>query len=118
MADQKLPETTVVVLSPSGDQHLERQFLLPEAGQPPPSTLDDTTGDAIQVGNAQRTSLGPKKKHLRDIYWASPASMLSLLLFGIAMSVGHHFYYNSLVGKVVGDENDQQRTHRFVINFD
>jgi len=105
MADRNLHETTVVVLSSSRDQHLERQSLLPEA------RLD-------QVGNAQRNSPESKKKHLGDIYWVSPVSMLSLLLFGIAMSIGHHFYYNSLVGKVVGDVNDQQNTHRFVINFD
>jgi hypothetical protein len=117
MADQKLHETTVVELSPSRDQYLDRQFLLPEARQPPPSTLEDT-GDVIQVDNAQRNSPQPKKKHLGDIYWVSPAGMLFLLLFGIGMSISHHFYYNSLVGKVVGNVNDQQNTHRFVINLD
>jgi hypothetical protein len=115
MADRNPHETTDAVHSPSGYQHLESQFLLPDAKQPSPSTLDDTTGD---VGNAQGNSSKSKKKHLGDIHWASPVSMLSLLLFGIVMSIGHHFYYNSLVGKVVGGVNDQQNTHRFVINFD
>ena len=115
MADQNLHETTVVVLSSSRDQHLDSQHLLPDARQPSLSTLDDTTGD---IGNAQGNSSKSKKKLLGDIHPASPLSMLSLLLFGIAMSIGHHCYYNSLVGKVVGGVNNQQNTHRFVINFD
>jgi hypothetical protein len=59
-----------------------------------------------------------QERHLRDIYWVSPFSMVSLLLFGVLMSISHHCYYNSLIGEVVGDVNDQQSTHRFVSDFD
>lgn len=46
------------------------------------------------------------------IYWVSPFKMVFFLLVGILMSVGHHVYYQSRVGKVVGNENDQQNEHR------
>ncbi|KAE9380934.1 hypothetical protein N431DRAFT_323907 [Stipitochalara longipes BDJ] len=52
------------------------------------------------------------EKHLKDIYWVSPTKMISFLLFGILMSLSHHLYYQSRVGKPVGNENDQQNKHR------
>ena len=57
---------------------------------------------------------GSNKKHLSSIHWVSPTKMVSFLLFGIIMSFGHHFYYQSRAGKEVGNENDQQNEHRFV----
>jgi hypothetical protein len=58
------------------------------------------------------------EKHLRDIHWVSPAKMVCFLGFGILMSLAHHLYYQSRVGKVVGNEHDQQNEHRSVSNFD
>jgi hypothetical protein len=133
MGDQTLHETAVAVPTPSRNQ---QPSLLPQARQPSPSAISKTAGKAIQAGDgkdspsvtvtekAQKSDvLGSnhvesREKHLRDIHWVSPFSMVSLLLFGVLMSICHHFYYHSLVGKVVGDVNDQQRTHRFVFHFD
>jgi len=58
-----------------------------------------------------------KEKHLHDIHWHSPAKMVFLLVFGISMSLGHHGYYQSKAGKMVGNDLAQQNAHRFVSNF-
>jgi hypothetical protein len=50
----------------------------------------------------------------QGIYWRSPITMVSLFLFGVVMCLGHHLYYNSLIGKLVGDVDDQQRALRCV----
>jgi len=64
-------------------------------------------------------NLRPKanEKHLNDFHWMSPIKMVSFLLFGILMSLGHHFYYQLRAGKAVGNDIDQQNDHRFVFNF-
>src|SRR6202034_199052 len=51
------------------------------------------------------------EKRFRDVYWVSPTRMVTLLVFGIFMSLAHHLYYQSRVGKVVGNESDQQNEH-------
>lgn len=53
----------------------------------------------------------PTAKTLHNIYWLSPFGMVSFLLLGIFASISHHLYYNSFIGKVIGDNDEQQRTH-------
>lgn len=40
--------------------------------------------------------------------WANPLLMTVSLLVGVSLAVAHHFYYNWLDGRVVGDSNKQQ----------
>jgi len=54
------------------------------------------------------------KTYHQGIYWRSPITMVTFFLFGVFISVGHHLYYNSLVGQAVGDVDDQQRVLRSV----
>jgi hypothetical protein len=57
------------------------------------------------------------KTYHQGIYWRSPITMVTFFLLGIFISVGHHLYYNSLVGQAVGDVNDQQMVLRSVVTF-
>lgn len=51
----------------------------------------------------------------RTIYWRSPASMIACFFLGVFVALGHHLYYTSLKGDLVGDEDEQQRKLRSVI---
>ena len=48
----------------------------------------------------------------RVIYWRSPASMIACFFLGVFIALGHHLYYTSLKGDLVGDEDEQQRKLR------
>jgi len=48
----------------------------------------------------------------REIYWRSPASMIACFFLGVFVALGHHLYYTSLKGDLVGDEDEQQRKLR------
>jgi hypothetical protein len=88
--------------------------------------VEETGPSPLASPNQQPHSTAPfgtfeprsNEKRLSDIYWVSPAKMVSFLVFGMLMSLAHHLYYQSRVGKVVGNENDQQNEHRLVSNFD
>lgn len=42
------------------------------------------------------------------IYWRSPTLMMSFFVLGIAFAVAHHFYYDSLDGRIVPSKNSQE----------
>jgi hypothetical protein len=46
--------------------------------------------------------------HHEGIYWKSPLMMAAFFLVGVIASISHHFYYSSLNGKQVGNDNAQQ----------
>lgn len=46
--------------------------------------------------------------HHEGIYWRSPNMMIGFFLLGVIASISHHFYYSSLDGKRVGNDNSQQ----------
>ena len=46
--------------------------------------------------------------HHEGIYWKSPLTMAAFFLIGVITSISHHFYYLSLDGKQVGNDNTQQ----------
>ena len=46
--------------------------------------------------------------HHEGIYWKSPLAMAAFFLIGVIASISHHFYYLSLDGKQVGNDNTQQ----------
>jgi hypothetical protein len=46
----------------------------------------------------------------REFHWVSRKFMVGYLTVGVATMLGHHFYYRSRVGQVVGDVFEQQRT--------
>lgn len=51
---------------------------------------------------------GQPTSHHEGIYWKSPLTMAAFFLIGVIASISHHFYYLSLDGKQVGDDNTQQ----------
>jgi hypothetical protein len=69
-----------------------------------------STTTAITDPESQATEM----KTLRDICRCSLTVMVSFFFLGVLTSVGHHIYYTSLEGKLVGDVNDQQSALRSV----
>jgi hypothetical protein len=65
---------------------------------------------------ANRTnSQGSRRRHSiptgpipQGIYWWSPAGMIGFFLCGIVFSIAHHAYYESLDGRRVGNDQEQQ----------
>lgn len=49
------------------------------------------------------------------IYWRSPVTVLSTLVFGLAAALSLHGYHASLDGKQVGDSAQQQKALRYVV---
>ncbi|KAG0646652.1 hypothetical protein D0Z07_7475 [Hyphodiscus hymeniophilus] len=56
-------------------------------------------------------------RHHQGIYWRSPLMMVAFFLSGVTSSVSHHFYYSSLDGKQVGNDNSQQWALRWGTTF-
>jgi hypothetical protein len=46
----------------------------------------------------------------KELHWVSRKAMISCLLLALAIFLGHHAFFSSLVGHVVGDAFEQQRT--------
>jgi hypothetical protein len=61
------------------------------------STTKDTTADS------NREAFNTRSLHL-----VAPVLMITTFLFGIAFSLGHHFYYLWLDGQIVRSTNHQQ----------
>jgi hypothetical protein len=95
-----------------------KQFELVVIKETGPSPLASPNPQPHSTGPFGTFELRSNEKRLSDIHWVSPTKMVSFLVFGILMSLAHHLYYQSRVGKVVGNENDQQNEHRLVSNFD
>lgn len=47
------------------------------------------------------------------IHWAPPAMMIVSLLCGVALSVGHHYYYSKLNDQEAGSSERQQWSLRY-----
>jgi len=73
------------------------------------------TSTAVDLAELEGPRPRPTIKHHQGIYWRSPISMVSFLLFGVLASVSHHFYYSSLDGKQVGNDRQQQWSLRFEV---
>jgi hypothetical protein len=88
-----------------------------EGGQSKMSTFVTMTESksAEEYERKQSVFVPDDRKYHEGIYWLSPITMLVLLLIGISASVGHHTYYSSLDGKVVGNDTDQQWKLRYLI---
>ncbi|KAK0103699.1 hypothetical protein ONS95_005707 [Cadophora gregata] len=81
-----------------------------------PSAQQDTShrnNTPEQLATPPRSS-GDKRK---SIYWRSPASMVACFFLGVFVALGHHLYYTSLKGDLVGDEDEQQRKLRYGTTF-
>src|ERR1700730_17251812 len=78
------------------------------------SAIDIELGESEARLFRDRSQSVDSQIYHQGIHWLSPITMLSLFLFGVLMCLGHHVYYNSLVGQVVGDVDDQQRALRSV----
>lgn len=77
-----------------------------------PISFANTEWQNSGVANGPQPQSAPTGS-LRDIYWRSPATMVACFLLGVLTSLGHHLYYSSLDGDLVGDVDDQQRRLRF-----
>ena len=59
-----------------------------------------------------------RSKHVRwGVHWLQPTYVLLCILAGIALAVGHHFYYLSLSGSLAGSESRQQWAITFGSSF-
>jgi hypothetical protein len=54
----------------------------------------------------------PASRSESHMYWPSPLSMVGCFIVGTIMALGHHLYYNSLKGDLVGNPDEQQRKLR------
>lgn len=68
------------------------------------------TGHNGQVQNTQKTTTW-------RIHWKAPALIVGFLVIGIALALGHHFYYRSLDGTVVSSQARQEWALRFGTAF-
>ncbi len=66
---------------------------------------------AQQPPARRRRSILPTKK---DAHWVSRKVMIGCFLLGVALFVGHHAFFSSLVGQMVDDEFAQQKTRLYV----
>jgi hypothetical protein len=107
MADQTIHEKSLL--------HIGEEEIV-QAPSPQGQASAHSNVPMVSVGtNTSRASDGllsaattGAEMHHQGIYWRSPIGMVSFLIFGVFASVSHHFYYSSLDGKKVGNDNDQQ----------
>jgi hypothetical protein len=89
------------------------------------TTTQDCKGllleQSISTSEVERTALGQGQDGPPDtsrsdirtmdqhqIHWLSPAILILFLIAGTCFAIGHHFYYNSLNGQIVGTVAQQQ----------
>ncbi|KAH9203863.1 hypothetical protein DL95DRAFT_320599 [Leptodontidium sp. 2 PMI_412] len=58
-----------------------------------------------------------QERHHQGVYRRRLISMIAFFLVGVLMCIGHHLYYTSLVGQVVGNVDDQQTALRYGTTF-
>lgn len=69
-------------------------------------------GGQVTVLSGQ-SSQDTQKTTRWQIHWRAPALIAGLLFAGIALALGHHFYYMSLNGTVVSSDTRQEWALRF-----
>lgn len=69
------------------------------------------------TGHNGQLSQNTQKTTTWKIHWRTPALILGLLALGIALALGHHFYYWSLNGTVVSSQTRQEWALRFGTAF-
>lgn len=69
------------------------------------------------TGNSGHVSQNTQVTTTWQLHWKAPALILGLLAIGIALALGHHFYYQSLSGAIVSSETRQQWALRFGTAF-
>lgn len=76
------------------------------------------SGKLLNGGEVTVLSTQPTQKTTRwQIHWRAPALIPGLLFAGIALALGHHFYYMSLNGTVVSSDARQEWALRFGTAF-
>lgn len=91
------------------DYNSHEETLAAGSAQSPsrPPSSGQTTGNSGQASqNTQMTTTW-------QIHWRAPTLILGLLGVGIALALGHHFYYQSLSGTVVSSNTRQEWALRF-----
>lgn len=58
---------------------------------------------------------GMKTRLMKD--WKAPSKMIALLVAGLVLAIGHHYYYRSLAGNIVTNSSDQEWKIRFGTAF-
>jgi hypothetical protein len=100
----------------------ETTSLVEEDGLDSPISAAPGTVTLAQVNFSEeltcnRSQSVDSQMYHQGIYWPSPITMVSSFFVGVSMCLGHHLYYNSLIGEVVGDNDGQQRAIRSVSLF-
>lgn len=66
------------------------------------------------ISLTSQESLRPRKYVQWGVKWhRKPLIMVSFALFGVALAIGHHFYYSELSGSRARSERRQQWAHAF-----
>lgn len=60
------------------------------------------------LANSDQVSQSMQKTTIWQIHWRAPTLILGLLAVGIALALGHHFYYRSLNGTAVSSDTRQE----------
>jgi hypothetical protein len=83
-----------------------------------PDSSNSTSASQAAAGNSTTPSHQPTLSHSsthtvreeRHFHWVSKEVMLTCFVTAIALMLGHHFWYNSLVGQPIGSNWEQQST--------
>ena len=86
------------------------------SGSESPSSTHGVNGSQATGHNNQILQTTQKTASWR-INWREPVLMAGFLIAGIALALGHHFYYRSLDGTVVSSDTRQEWALRFGTAF-
>lgn len=86
--------------------------------QPPSSAPGNLLANSGQAtGNSSHVPENTQKTTTWQIHWRAPTLILGSLVVGIALALGHHFYYQSLSGTTVSSDTRQEWALRFGTAF-
>lgn len=86
--------------------------------QPPSSAPGNVLANSGQAtGINGQVTQNKQKTTTWQMHWRAPTLILGLLAIGIALALGHHFYYRSLNGTAVSSDTRQEWALRFGTAF-
>ncbi|KUJ07565.1 uncharacterized protein LY89DRAFT_742794 [Mollisia scopiformis] len=75
-----------------------------------PGSHDEVPESRVVSGyhsNGEKASIPRQKPTKWGIHWRKPTFIVSMLLLGLGLSLGHHFYYSWMNNQVTGDASRQ-----------
>lgn len=117
----QLPSFQVDASSPDDFNSYEETLAAVSAQSPtqPPSPVPGNVlaNSGQAAGNSGQFSQNTQKTTTWQIHWRAPTLILGLLAVGIALALGHHFYYQSLNETTVSSDTRQEWALRFGTAF-